>query len=186
MCVGTQSLQVKVIAGAKKGVVTVEWEASPAGDVIADSVVALILHAQSSGASIRLTSKPCRHPRDTALEEDSYAQKKVKSEVGGSELVNSRLRFVYALLKEQFQNVEAVYEASRATYEIETDAGLEEGVLDDEGKLKCIVEVKFDDSTAALAKISVECTDKKISTNIQAMLQNAIAAASALKTRQSD
>jgi Pre-mRNA 3'-end-processing endonuclease polyadenylation factor C-term len=178
-------LQVKVIAGMKKGIVTVEWEASPAGDVIADSVVALIMHAQSSGASIRLTSKPCRHPRDTSLEEGTE-QKKVKSEVGGSDLVNSRLRFVCSLLKEHFQNVEAVYEASRATYEIETDAGLEDGVLDDEGKLKCSVTVEFDDSAASLAKISVECTDKKISTNIQAMLQNVITAASAVKTRQSD
>lgn len=179
-------MQVKVVAGTKKGVVTVEWDASPAGDVVADSVVALIMHAQSSGASIRLTSKPCRHPRDTALEEDSNTQKKVKSEVGGSDIVLSRLRFVCALLKEQFQNVEAVYEASRATYEIETDAGLEEGVLDVEGKLKCSVAVEFDDSAASLAKILVECSDKKVATNIQAMLQNAITAASAVKTRQSD
>jgi len=177
-------VQVKAIAGLKNGVVTVEWEASPAGDVIADSVVALIMHAQSSGASIRLTSKPCRHPRDDSSEDDS-AQKKIKAE-DDNVLVHSRLRFVCALLKEQFQNVEAVYEGSRATYEIETDAGLESGVLDDEGKLKCMVSVEFDDEAASLAKISVECADKKIATNVQDMLQNAIAAASAVKTKHSD
>ena len=185
-CASARSSQVKVIAGTKKGVVTVEWEASPAGDVIADSVVALIMHAQSCGASIRLTSKPCRHPRDSALQDDSSGLKKVKIENGGSELVHSRLRFVRALLKEQFQNVEAAYEATRATYEIETDAGLEDGLLDDDGKLKCSVTVEFDDSSASLAKISVECTDNKLATNIQNMLQNAIAAASAVKTRHSE
>jgi len=173
-----------VISGLKKGVVTVEWEASPAGDVVADSVVALIMHAQSSGALIRLTSKPCRHPRDVASD-DGIAQKKVKAE-DDNELVHSRLRFVGALLKDQFQNVEAVYEGSRASYEIETDAGLESGVLNDDGKLKCMVSVEFDDEAASLAKISVECADKKIATNVQDMLQNAITAASAVKTKHSE
>jgi len=164
----------------KKSVATVEWEASPAGDIIADSVVALIMHAQSSAASIRLSSKPCRHPRDASLDDGS--QKKIKTE-DESDLVGSRLRFVCALLKEQFQNVEAVYEGTRATYEIETDAGLESGVLDDEGKLKCTVSVEFDDAAASLARIGVECADKKIATNVQDMLRNAIVAASAVKTK---
>lgn len=100
-------------------------------------------------------------------------------------MVGSRLRFVGALLREQFQNVEAAYEGSRASYEIETDAGLESGVLNDEGKLKCIVQVEFDDAAASVAKITVECEDKKIATNIQDMLGNAIAAASAVKTKHS-
>ncbi len=52
-----------VTTGKTRGVAIVEWEASPEGDVIADAVVALLMHAQSSTASIRLTSKPCRHPR---------------------------------------------------------------------------------------------------------------------------
>lgn len=50
--------------GKTEGVAIVEWEASPASDVIADAVVALLMHAQSSAASIRLTSKPCCRPRD--------------------------------------------------------------------------------------------------------------------------
>ena len=176
--------QVKVTAGRKKSVATVEWEASPAGDVIADSVVALIMHAQSSAASIRLTSKPCRHPRDASSSPNDGVQKRVKIEE--QDLVGSRLRFVASLLKEQFQNVEAVYEGNRAIYEIQTDAGLETGVLDDEGKLKCSVEVEFDDAAASTAKITVECPDKKIATNVQNMLQNAIAAASAVKTKHSN
>eukprot|EP00584_Thalassiosira_punctigera_P005734 CAMPEP_0172534282 /NCGR_PEP_ID=MMETSP1067-20121228/6709_1 /TAXON_ID=265564 ORGANISM="Thalassiosira punctigera, Strain Tpunct2005C2" /NCGR_SAMPLE_ID=MMETSP1067 /ASSEMBLY_ACC=CAM_ASM_000444 /LENGTH=653 /DNA_ID=CAMNT_0013319059 /DNA_START=73 /DNA_END=2030 /DNA_ORIENTATION=- len=51
--------QVNVVAGGTPGAVTVEWDCSSVGDVIADSVVALIMHAQSSAASIRLTSQPC-------------------------------------------------------------------------------------------------------------------------------
>ena len=45
----------------RRGVAVVEWDASPANDVIADAVVALVMHAQTSAASIRLFSKPCRH-----------------------------------------------------------------------------------------------------------------------------
>jgi Pre-mRNA 3'-end-processing endonuclease polyadenylation factor C-term len=159
----------------------VEWEASPAGDVIADSVVALIMHAQSSSASIRLTSKPCRHPRDTVFDEDEESKKKLKAI--DADLVGSRLRFVCALLKEQFQNVEAIYEGYIGTYEIMTDAGLETVVLDDEGILKCFVTVEFDDASASTAKITVECRDQKIASNVQATLQNAVAAATAVVTK---
>jgi hypothetical protein len=158
----------------------VEWEASPAGDVIADSVVALIMHAQSSAASIRLTSKPCRHPREpVSEEEEEETNKRQRAE----DLVGSRLRFIRTLLKEQFQNVEAVYEGYTGTYEIETDAGLETGVLDDEGKLKCLVKVEFDDASAGTAKISVECLDSKMAANVQSTLHNAVAAAAAIKTK---
>jgi cleavage and polyadenylation specificity factor subunit 3 len=39
--------QIQIILGTSKGVATVKWEASPVGDVIADSVIALLMHAQS-------------------------------------------------------------------------------------------------------------------------------------------
>lgn len=156
---------------------TVEWEASPAGDVIADSVVALIMHAQSSSASIRLTSKPCRHPLDSV--DNEATAKKPKSD----DLVGSRLRFMRTLLKERFQNVEAVYDGYTGTYEIVTDAGLETGILDDEGRLKCIVTVEFDDAAASTAKITVDCEDRKIAANVQATLQNAAAALTSVKTQ---
>jgi hypothetical protein len=146
--------------------------------VIADSVVALIMHAQSSSASIRLTSQPCRHPRDRVSEVDDESKKKQKAD--DKDLVGSRLRFVRALLKEQFQNVEAVYEGYLGTYEIVTDTGLEPGVLDDEGKLKCFVSVEFEDVSASTAKITVVCQDQKIAANVQTTLQNAIAAAAAI------
>ena len=47
------------VTAKRRGVAVVEWDASPANDVIADAVVALLMHAQTSAASIRLFSKPC-------------------------------------------------------------------------------------------------------------------------------
>jgi Pre-mRNA 3'-end-processing endonuclease polyadenylation factor C-term len=171
--------EVRVIMGLQKRVVIVEWEASPAGDVVADSVVALIMHAQSSAASIRLTSKPCRHPRDDTPFDEEEEKKKMKPD----DLVYNRLRFIRAILWEQFQNVDAVYEAYRGTYDIVTDAGLEPGVLDADGNLKFQVIVEFDDAFASTAKITVECPDQKIASNIQTTLQNAIVASASVRTK---
>lgn len=197
---------VKVIIGTKKGVVTVEWVASPAGDVVADSVIALIMHAQSSAASIRLTSQPCHHPREgVVLEENSLKKVKVEGDDGlakvkledeenlekvnvekTNQLIDSRLRYVKHLLQEHFINVETVYEANQAVYEIETDACFDSNFLDEVGKLKCTVKVEFDDALATTAKITVECVDKKIAMNVQDMLQNAIVTASAVKTKRTN
>ena len=75
-----QLYQVKVVAGKTKGVVTVEWDCSPVGDVIADSLVALIMHAQSSAASIRLTGRPCSHRQKKAREENTEDADKTTAE----------------------------------------------------------------------------------------------------------
>ena len=171
---------VRIIMGQQPRIVTVEWEASPAGDVIADAVVALIMHAQSSAASIRYTSKPCHRPRDISsspTNEDETTQKKIKPD----DLVSNRLRFIRSVLKEQFQNVEAVYDAYKGTYEIVTDTGFEATSTTD-GALQCQVIVEFDNALASTAKITVECQDHKIASNIQTTLQNAITAAAAVRT----
>ena len=78
----------------KKGVAVVEWEASPAGDVIADALIALLMHAQSSAASIRLTSKPCRHSRSDESQSDDEAPSSTKARSDGEEVTESRLRFI--------------------------------------------------------------------------------------------
>jgi len=167
-----------VTTGLKKGVATVEWEASPAGDLIADSVVALLMHAQSSASSIRLTSKPCRHPRDPGVFESQKKQKTGDT----ADIIGGRLRFIHSLLKEHFQSVEAVYEGNMGSFEIITDSGLEAGVLDEDGKLKCSVTVEFDDAAGSNAKITVECVDTKLANNVQAMLRNAVTAATSVET----
>jgi hypothetical protein len=146
--------------------------------VIADSVVALLMHAQSSASSVRLTSKPCRHPREESTS-DSKGQKKPKAEE--LDAISSRLRFIYSLLKEQFQNVEAVYEGVMGTYEIVTDAGLETGVLDDEGKLTCTVKVEYDCHSGTNAKVSVESRDHRLAENVKHSIRNSITAMGPVK-----
>lgn len=188
---GLHGEEVKVKLGSsKKGVAVVEWKASPAGDVIADSVVALLMHAQSSTASIRLTSKPCRHPRDGEDDENDdedhdagQGQKRPRSAEDNSK---ERLRFLYSTLKEQFENVEATYEGNKATYEISTDTGSggTSGAAQQDGgggggnddAVLCTVTVKLDDSSAQRAEISVECADEKLATNVRDSLRNVVAA----------
>lgn len=160
--------KVSVLLGKNEGAAVVEWEASPAGDVIADALVALIMHAQSSPASIRLTSKPCRHPR--ASEEEKPKSKRSRKQ---ETLTENRLKLIKDTLLDQFENVEAVYEGNMATYEIKTDTGLEVGVVQEEDEcLTCTAKVSFEDSNGGNAEISVECFDKKLASNVQECLSN--------------
>lgn len=173
------SLKIVIQTGSNSKA-TVKWEASPAGDSIADSVVALIMHAQSSSASIRLTSQPCRRAHHQVTEDEPFA-KRVKKESGG-DLVDSRLKLLYGVLRQQFLNVDAIYEGLNATFEIETDVGLSKDVLNEEGKLMCSVRVSFIDETATAAQISVESRDTKLAKNVEELLQNAVKAATAVDT----
>lgn len=168
---GLNEDQITVMVGKTKGVATVAWEASPANDVIADAVVALVMHSQSSTASIRLTSKPCRHPR--AAEEEPPS-KVARDE---STTTASRLKLIADSLKDQFENVEAVYESNAATYEITTDCGHDASAISEEGTLICSVAVKFEDEKGNNASITVECADKKLANNVRESLRNLAAAA---------
>lgn len=165
MCLSIQ--QVSIVLGKASGVAVVEWEASPAGDVIADAVIALLMHAQSSAASIRLTSKPCRHPRSS--DEDSVPSSK-KSRAEG--VTHSRLVLIKDTLKDQFEKVEAVYEGNTGTFEILTDSGLEAtSVVNEDGELTCTAKVAFSDETGSNAEITVECTDEKLALHVQECLK---------------
>ena len=155
----------------KKGVAVVEWEASPAGDVIADTLIALLMHAQSSAASIRLTSKPCRHSRSDESQSGDEAPSSKKARSDGEEVTESRLRFIKNALKDQFETVEAVYEGNVGTFEITTDSGLESGTTNEDGVLTCTAKVAFDDSAGSTAEISVECQDQKLATNVRECLR---------------
>lgn len=169
--------QVKLTTGLHQGSVTVEWDASPAGDAVADAVVALIMQAQSSAASIRLTSQPCRR---YSGDEQPFQNKKQKKD----DLVESRLRLFHNLLKEQFKSVDAVFEGASAQFEIVKDTGLQSsGILEEDGKVHLSVRVEFLDPTASDAKITIESKDEKLATNIQAMLQDAVIQAAPVKTK---
>lgn len=159
--------------GISKGVAIVEWEASPAGDMIADAVVALLMHAQSSAASIRLTSKPCRHSRPEGEGETDGEPASKKAKESEKDATETRLRIMHETLKKQFETVEAVYEGKTASFEIKLDTALESGVeLDDDGILTCTAKVEFEDDLGVNAVITVECADKKIASNVQDCLRN--------------
>lgn len=160
---------VSVILGKSKGVAVVEWEASQAGDVIADAVVALLMHAQSSAASIRLTSKPCRHPRPS---------KRSRSD----DTAHTRLVLMKDTLKDQFEKVEAVYEGNVGTFEITCDSGLESNALSEDGILTCTAKVEFLDESGTDAEITVECTDQKLAVHVKECLKGVAATMTTLSS----
>lgn len=168
--------QVTITTGKARGIAIVEWTASPVGDILADSVIALLMHAQSSAASIKLTSKPCSHRRSdqSDLEEDTPDKKRPRTD--------AMLRLFHDTLLQQFdeKNIEASYEARRATFEIKTDAGLESGALDGD-YLACNVTVEFEEGNEFDAKITVECEDAKLSKNIQESLRGVAEASAPIK-----
>mmetsp|Transcript_46369 Transcript_46369/g.112419 ORF Transcript_46369/g.112419 Transcript_46369/m.112419 type:complete len:730 (+) Transcript_46369:22-2211(+) len=165
--------KVSVTVGNRKGIAVVEWEASPAADVIADALIALLMHAQSSAASIRLSSQPHHHPK---TDEGEPSAKKQRSE----DLTENRLQLIKGILRDQFANVEAVYEGNTGTYEITTDCGLE-SKASEEDKLVCTVKVSFDDASGSYAEISVECEDEKLATNVRECLRNLTVAFAPIK-----
>ena len=181
---GLHEDQVKVATGKTRGVATVSWDASPAGDILADAVVALLMHAQSSIASIRLTSQPCGHRRKkTPEDDDEPASKKQKEEEEESpaNVIESRLRLIHNTLLEQFDNVEATYEGSTASFEIQTDTGLEKYPADG-GILTCTVKVEFEDESNGIeAKVTVECEDATLAGNLQECVKNVALSSAPIK-----
>lgn len=160
--------KVTVTTGKTRGVAVVEWKASPIGDIVADSVIALLMHAQSSAASIRLTSKPCLHKRNsqTSSNEETDENEPEKKRP------RTILRIFHETLLEQFESVEAVYEARKATFEISTDTRLDSVPLEDDKKLICNVDIEFDSDNDIDARIKVECGDEKFCKNVQECLKN--------------
>ena len=185
--------QITITTGNTPGIATVEWKASPVNDILADSVIALLMHAQSSAATIRLTSKPCFHRRPRSVDENGDGGD-ADGDGGGEgdgpdrkrpRRVETLLRMFHDTLLQQFdvEKVEASYEARKATFEIKTDAGLESGSLGDGEELVCNVAVEFEDGNNFDAKISVECSDSKFGKNIQECLKGVAEASGPVKVQ---
>eukprot|EP00537_Pseudo-nitzschia_pungens_P018082 CAMPEP_0172406292 /NCGR_PEP_ID=MMETSP1061-20121228/70105_1 /TAXON_ID=37318 /ORGANISM="Pseudo-nitzschia pungens, Strain cf. pungens" /LENGTH=734 /DNA_ID=CAMNT_0013141821 /DNA_START=63 /DNA_END=2267 /DNA_ORIENTATION=- len=163
--------KVSVSVGRTERVAIIEWEASPAGDVVADALIALIMQSQTSAASIRLSSKPCRHgPKDGDNDGDGSLAKKARRDDANS--TESTLRLINETLTNQFGKVETVYEGNSASYEITTDTGLESGLAEDAESLTCSVNVSFPDQSGGIAEIRVECLDKTLASNVHECLRN--------------
>lgn len=172
--------KVSVTVGNRKGIAIVEWEASPAADVIADALIALLMHAQSSAASIRLSSKPCSHSRVSDDDGEGFEPSAKKQRSNDENLTESRLKLIKEILKDQFADVEAVYEGNVGTYEIKVDCGFEAKTKEDE-ELICTVKVRFDDALGSYAEISVECLDEKLGKNVRECLRNLAVAFAPIK-----
>jgi cleavage and polyadenylation specificity factor subunit 3 len=164
--------QVTVTIGETKGIATVEWSASPVGDILADSVIALLMHAQSSAASIKLTSRPCYHRRHLDADEEN------NDEEGRKKRPRTLLRMFHDTLLQQFQDIQATYEARKVVLEIQTDVSLESGSLDEGENVVCVVTIEFEEGNDYDARIEVVCSDSKLASNVRNCLKS-IASASA-------
>ena len=176
---GLRNDQITITIGHTRGVAIVAWEASPANDVVADAVVALVMHSQSSTASIRLCSRPCRHggPASKTYDDDGDEPSTKKQKT----TTESRLRLIRDTLLGQFESVEAVYEVNSASYEIMTDCGLESSNVGEDGTLVCTAHVEFADDKGTNAVVTVECVDTKLATNVRECITNLAAAAAPLE-----
>jgi len=83
---GLHNDEVTVTTGKTRGIATIEWKASTVCDMLADSVVALLMHSQTSAASIRLAGEPCCSPRADGVHGGQVEQetKKVENNVENS------------------------------------------------------------------------------------------------------
>ena len=98
---------------------------------------------------------------------------------------SDRLKLIGDALRDQFHEVECVFESNRATYEITTDGAFDASALLD-GKLVCHVTVEFDhddkdDTIDSNAQVMVECADTKLASHVRDCIRNVAAAAAPLQ-----
>jgi len=156
------SNELKIVLGDKRGIATVEWNASPVSDLVADSVIALLMHAQSSAASIRLTSKPCSHRsiKREFQDDDQPNNKKIKS------VYQSFVETVHKILSDQFETVQVTLDENSAMFQLQTELVLnsETGLQE---SMKCEVYLQFIGDIEMNIKLKIKCDDKKIAANIR-------------------
>jgi len=177
MVYGLHQDQIKVTVGKTKGVATVEWDASPVRDLIADSVIALLMHAQSSSAAIRITSQPCNHSNNgnNTPQQQQEQQKEIQ---------RHRLELAYKLMTDQFSNVEATYTDTTGTFIVrnhdnEQNNNEDTAVVENDMLVKAVVEF-YENSQKGMqhdAKITVTSSDEKIAANVQDCLHYLTSAA---------
>jgi hypothetical protein len=77
--------------------------------------------------------------------------------------------------------VEATYEGSTASFEIQTDTGLEKYPADG-GILTCTVKIEFEDESNGIeAKVTVECEDATLAGNLQECVKNVALSSAPIK-----
>lgn len=154
---------------------SVEWEASPANDILADSVITLIMHSQGSAASVRFTSQKCSHGKP---ELDSSNSKRARTE--DDDLLESRVSLFGNILKERFDRVDTLREGRKVTFEVASSDLHLQSELEDGAFM--VVHIEFADITASDAFVSVECKDESIARDVQRMLQGVASSLSPIST----
>lgn len=192
-----------VSIGKTTGIATIEWNASPLNDVVADAIVALLMHTQSSASSIRASSQPCGHSqrrrrkRGGLLKEnqvveddrlDAYDNTHENAseddrDMEGKRLKkqrNSLLRLCHQALMESYAHVEAIFESSIATFEIRMEGQITSGIHLSSPNLKPSGENPSSDESSLVCTVTVSfeaenSLDAKISVEcVDAKLANAI------------
>jgi cleavage and polyadenylation specificity factor subunit 3 len=69
--------------------VILSWAASPIGDMVADSLVAVLAQAEVSQASIKASSRPCSHDHSTTNSESAHLHEEEDEEVISLPLLDS-------------------------------------------------------------------------------------------------
>ena len=163
---------VVLTVGSNTGVATLDWDAGPVGDLLADSAIALIMHAQSSAAGVRLASRPCGgggggggrpHDSDTGTDADADTgtdkKKRKKREntpfLEGEDLTGLtsneiRLRVARKLLLDLYADVTA--DLSTGSFVINCEKVDGKDVV-------CEVNITFDEDGQG-CKIRVQCEDE--------------------------
>ena len=137
--------------------------------MLADAVIALLMHAQSSTASIRITSKPCCRRSTT---ENQPPTKKTRED-NTSNLVEHRLNLAFDLLRIHFEDVQSELDLNNYIGKFIVSSDLQDP--DESDKMPeaiCTVIIQFEDDSAMDAKISVESSDEKLASNIRDCLQS--------------
>lgn len=143
-----------------------QWDASPVNDMLADAAVALIMHAQTSAATIRVTSRPCNHSGGN----DEGGRKAKKGKVDWKAIKESRLKKAGEMLKEQFRDVEEDLEngvfkvmclRNPAFIEVleDDDEVAKKEEKKDEDLVLCEVTCEFEDGGGGV-RVRVECEDE--------------------------
>ncbi|ANZ73611.1 BA75_01543T0 [Komagataella pastoris] len=75
----------------KRGIVTVEWGSGVINDTIADSVIAIILTAESSPLSVKLSSKSCNHSHSETSKIEQETREPEKTAISAKNNESSEL-----------------------------------------------------------------------------------------------
>eukprot|EP00588_Corethron_pennatum_P002225 CAMPEP_0194287154 /NCGR_PEP_ID=MMETSP0169-20130528/34082_1 /TAXON_ID=218684 /ORGANISM="Corethron pennatum, Strain L29A3" /LENGTH=821 /DNA_ID=CAMNT_0039033767 /DNA_START=48 /DNA_END=2513 /DNA_ORIENTATION=+ len=164
--------RVCVTLGSTPVTAIVAWESGPVEDVLADAAVALLMHAQSSSAAVRMAGRPCNH----------HAKRARTGGGGEGDLVDNvtRLQLLHKMLRCQYESVQPDFEAG--TFVIgSAHADREEGNdTSPVGELSatqpavCTIKIEFESEDGSNAKLTVEGDDYKMNANVRDCVKNII------------